>query len=116
MNRYLTSCDPLVLQNPHYDASVLRLPLRCSVFSHLAALAHRARSQDFGQRNVTLLHQEISDIVGAVFAKLLIQACTASRRGIADYLDHMTIDGHSFLCQLYELRPVLRTECDFTTP
>ena len=69
--------DALVEECANHDATVLRLSFGGLVAADLAALAHGSRGQHVGQGNVTLLQQDIGDVVGTLFAELLVQSGTA---------------------------------------
>ena len=49
----------------------------CGSFVYLAAFSHCAGGQHVGQRDMTLLKKDVGDIVGPLFAELLIQGSTA---------------------------------------
>src|SRR5271154_950136 len=52
----------LVLQHPHNDAAIFSLAFRRGVRRNLPAGAHRAGSQDVGQRNLAFLLQKLGDV------------------------------------------------------
>src|SRR6516165_695327 len=77
----LSARDALVKKSSHHNAAVLSLSFGSLVAADLSALAHRARRQHVGQRDATLLYQDVGHIVGPVFAQLLIQSDAAYGRG-----------------------------------
>ncbi|MGA9999428.1 MAG: hypothetical protein WBQ04_04850 [Candidatus Acidiferrales bacterium] len=71
-NNVSYSSDTFVLQNTHYDPSILRLSFRRLVVADLMALSHRTWGQHPREGNVSLLNQNIGNSIGAVFAELLV--------------------------------------------
>jgi hypothetical protein len=57
-----------VLKDLNHNAAVLSLSVCCPTLSNLATLTHGAGGQHVRERDMTLLQQEVRDIVGAVFA------------------------------------------------
>src|SRR5271157_1600610 len=101
--------DALVLEYPDHDATVLGLALGGLVFAvDLAALAHRARSQHVGQRNMALLQNDVGNVISTLIAELLVYGSTAGGGSVPFDLDHVAVDGLCFFCQCDQLRVVLR--------
>ena len=104
----LGSRDALVLECPHHYATVLCLALRRFVVAaYLAALSHCAWSQHVGQRNMTLLQQNVGDILGAFIAELLVQGNAARGCSATFDLYHVALNRLRFFSQCYQLRRVL---------
>ena len=71
--RRLHTGDRFILQYPHHNTAVLSLSLLRFVAADLMSFSHGTWRQHSGKGNVRLLDQNISYLVGAVFAKLLVQ-------------------------------------------
>lgn len=57
-----------VLKDSNHNAAVLSLGVSCPTLVFLATLAHGTRGQHVCKWDITLLQQDVRDIVGAVFA------------------------------------------------
>ena len=61
-----------------------------------------------------ILQQDVSYVVSAVLAELLVKRLGAHRRRITLHLDHVAVDGLGFLTQRQQRRLVLRINFDLT--
>ena len=68
----LYSGDGFVLQNTHYDPTILGLSFRRLVVADLVAFSHCTWCQHSRKRNVSLLNEDIGNCVSAVFTELLV--------------------------------------------
>ena len=82
------SRNSLILKYANYDAAIRSLVICRLVLLYLASLAHRAWGQHIGQRNMTLLQQDVCDVVGAIFAESsgLARSCRRPRRSLSPEL------------------------------
>src|SRR5689334_25109468 len=83
------SSNPLILKNPHYDATILGFRIISFTCFHLLTFAHRAGSKHSRKRNMALLLQVVGYSIGAVLAQLLVQGGTPGFGGVAFDLDHV---------------------------
>src|SRR5215469_7981855 len=93
----LDTGNRLVLQYADDDAAVFCLSFGSFVISDLIGLSHGTGCQKTCEGNFSLLKQHISDVIGTVFAELLVSRNAANGRSIPFYLDYISVDSLGFV-------------------
>ena len=74
----LDTGNRLVLQYADDNAAIFCLSFGSFIISYLIGLSHGARCQKTCEGNFSLLQQHISDVIGTVFAELLVSRNAAN--------------------------------------
>src|SRR5579864_259108 len=106
--RFLRSGNTFVLKNSNPHTAVLCFSLRrVYLVSYLTTLAHRRRGNHAGQRDMTILQEDLRYSSGSLLTQLLICRFTAYRRCESFDLDLVAFDAFGFFSQRSKLRYVL---------
>ncbi len=115
----LGSCDALVHQDLHLNATILGPSRSALVGRSRLEFAHCARCHDAPHRYVALPHQVANHCFGAIFAQSIIHGRPSGRIGKALHLDDVSVQAEGCFRELFQLLLIFfrdggtgRIECD----